>query len=337
MTRDTRRLNLIKIESVTSFLLPSFSFSKEKRGEVFFMSKKIRSNKIRTILFILSVLIFIVSAGMLIKLLIIDPNINNSNIEEISDIYYNVDEDQDHGDLMSLRGINEDIKGWIKIKDTKIDYPVLQSDETNSTYYLYRNYKKESSGFGSIFIDSQCDTLKPSKNMILYGHNMRDKSMFGTLLKYDDLDFYKERPVIIFDTLYEQGYWKIISIFKTNTLKEQGEIFNPFRIDFASNKDFLKFVYDVKIRSLIDTPVNISIDDRLILLSTCSYELKDFRTIIVARKVRQDESIEVEVEKATRNYNPLMPEGYYKKYGGTPPIIAGFETDFKNGKLNWLI
>lgn len=303
--------------------------------------KKIRSsNKLRKIIFILSAIVFVVSLAIIVKLWLIEPNENNSTMKEIEELYYkdaDSEPPQERGDLASLLSVNSDIKGWIKIDNTPINYPVLQSAQTDSTYYLHRNYKKNSSGFGSIFLDSLCDISKPSKNLILYGHNMRDGSMFGNLLKYDNLDFYKERPVIMFDTLDEQGDWKIISVFKTNTLEEQGELFNYLMIDFSNDKDFLDFVYNVKIRSLIDTPVDIGKNDRLITLSTCSYELKDFRTVVVARKVREGESVAVEVKNAKMNENPLMPAGYYARHGGKSPVVNGFEKDLADGKLPWYV
>lgn len=301
------------------------------------MKKSKNSDKIRKIVFVLSAIVFVVSFAIIVKLCVIEPSENNSTMKEIEEVYYDEENPQDRGDLDSLMGINSDIKGWIKLNDTPINYPVLQSADTDSTYYLYRNYKKNSSGFGSIFLDSLCDISKPSKNLILYGHNMRDGSMFGHLLKYDNLDFYKERPVIFFDTLEEQGDWKIISVFKTNTLSEQGKFFNYLKIDFAKEDDFLDFVYDVKIRSLIDTPVDIGKNDRLITLSTCSYELKDFRTVVVARKVREGEPSEVDVTNAKMNENPLMPEGYYSRYGGKPPVVNGFEKDLEDGNLPWYV
>lgn len=302
------------------------------------MSRAYKSKKTTSPLFLISFIIFIICLGSIIYICFLEPYMNKSTWDEIKSLYYKTDDETNsRGNLEGLKSINEDIKGWIKIKDTVIDYPVLQSAKDDPEFYLYRNYKKAKSGFGSIFLDSLCNIENPSKNIIIYGHNMRDGSMFGNLLKYNDLDFYKSRPTIMFDTLFEKGDWKIISIFKTNTLKEQGEVFDFLKIDFSDSSDFLNYVYDVKVRSLINTPVDINKDDKLITLYTCSYELKEFRTIVVARKVREGESPKVDVEKASINVNPLMPSGYYKRHGGTPPKIEGFESDLKNGKIDWLV
>ncbi len=306
--------------------------------------KKIQlSGKTRKIIFVISALIFAISLGAIVYLCFIEPYMNRSTINELEEIYYSGNDDSgetddnSRGDLSAITAVNSDIMGWIKIKGTQVNNPVLQSPATDSTYYLYRNYKKISSGFGSIFLDSLCKYEKPSKNLILYGHNMRDGSMFGNLLKYDNLDFYKAHPTIMFDTLNEQADWKIISIFKTNTLEEHGKIFDYLKIDFAKDKDFLNFVYDVKVRSLIDTPIDIGKNDHIITLSTCSYELDDFRTVVVARKVREGEDVAVNVDEAKMSANPLMPAAYYTRYGGKAPVINGFEKDLKAGNLNWYV
>ncbi len=303
------------------------------------MNRDYKSKKTTSPLFLISFIVFIFCLGAIIYICFIQPYMNTSTLDELKGIYYKTDDNGSdiRGNLEALKAINEDIKGWIKIKDTVIDYPVLQSAKDDPEFYLYRNYKKAKSGFGSIFLESLCSIENPSKNIIIYGHNMRDGSMFGNLLKYNDLDFYKSRPTIMFDTLIEKGDWKIISIFKTNTLKAQGEVFDFLKIDFEDSDSFLNYIYDVKVRSLINTPVDINKDDRLITLYTCSYELKEFRTIVVARKVREGESPKVDVEKASINVNPLMPSAYYRKHGGTPPKINGFLNDLNNEKIDWLL
>lgn len=297
-----------------------------------------KPKNMKKIIFILSAVIFVVSLAILVNLCVIEPYQNASKLKEIEEVYYKeADSDEETGNLAALMAINSEIKGWIKINGTPINYPVLQSSPNDPIYYLHRNYKKEYSGFGSIFLDSLCDLERPSKNLILYGHNMRDASMFGYLLRYDDLNFYKERPTIKLNTLAKRSEWKIISVFKTNTLESQGKLFDYLKIDFANDKDFLDFVYDVKVRSIVDTPVDIGKNDRLMILSTCSSELKEFRTVVVAREVREGESPEVDVEKAKIRGNPLMPQGYYAKYGGRAPTVKGFDKDLAEGKLTWYI
>ncbi len=254
---------------------------------------------------------FIVSAGMIIKILIIDPRLTEMSYNDAKEIFHN-DDIPNEDRLKSLSQINQDIKGWVFISGTRIDYPVLQS-ENDRMYYLTHNYKKEYSQYGSIFIDTSCNMGINSKNIILHGHHMRNGQMFADLMKFSDLEFYRQNPIIEFNTLKEEADWKIFSVFKTNTLPEQGEIFNYIISDFKNDAAFMEYVENVKKRSLLDIPIDINASDQLLTLSTCSYEFKDFRTVIVARKVRKGEERLAGVEKASKAKNPLMPRCWYEK------------------------
>lgn len=284
----------------------------------------------------LSALIFLISCGILIKLLIIDPLVSKQANEEAKSLYYENDNPAISPVSRSkeLLLINSEIKGWIKIDNTVIDYPVLQSDEPE--FYLNHNYKKEPSRYGSIFIDSACKNGVDSKNIILHGHNMRDGQMFAGLMKFSDLEFYKNCPVITFNSNEHNIKWKIFSIFKTNTRPDQGKVFNYLAISFSDDKDFLNYIYNARIRSLIDTDVDISSSDQIITLSTCSYEFDDFRTVLVARRIRAGEDESVDVSKAKKADNPLMPECWYQRYGGNPPPYSDFQTEYKANRINWI-
>lgn len=247
----------------------------------------------------------IISLGMLIKILIIDPYLLSQSHNEAKNLYYKDLSVKNRFD--SLLKLNNEIKGWIFLSNTHIDYPVVQST-SDPEFYLYHNYKKEPSRYGSIFIDSGCKLGTDSKNMIIHGHHMRDGEMFADILKLADIEFYKQNPVIEFDTPAESANWKIISVFKTNTLAEHGPVFNYTLSEFASSKSFMNFVSEIKARSLIETHIDVNEDDKLITLSTCSYEFKDFRTVVVARKVRDGESRMVDIENARMATNPVVPE-----------------------------
>lgn len=258
----------------------------------------------------------------------------------------NVEENKkpDVGDTINwddLKEINEEIVGWIKMDNTVIDYPVLwhESDDRNSQYYLSHNYKGGYDSFGSIFLDYRCTKGTDSKNVVMHGHHMNDGSMFGNLMKYGgtsgDLDFYKETPTIEFDTPAANGTYKIISVFKTNTLSSQGEFFNYMRGDFENEKDFMNYVYEVRVRSMFNCPVDVNEDDTLITLSTCSYEFTNFRTVVVARRVRDGESPKVDVSKASKNENAVWPDVYYSAYGGTRPTVTDFCTAYEDGDIDW--
>ncbi len=250
-----------------------------------------------------------------------------------------------------LKKINNEIVGWIQIKDTQIDYPVLwhKGDDMSDQYYLNHNYKRDYDSYGCIFLDYRCTKGMDSKNIVLHGHHMNDGSMFGELMKYGgssgNLDFYKKQPTIIFDrepttdssgnTVYRDGVYKIISVFKTNTLSSHGQFFNYMVGNFQNEKDFMNYVYNVRVRSLINCPVDINENDELLTLSTCSYEFTNFRTVVVARKVRLGEDAKVDVSKASINSNAVWPEVYYSSYGGTRPKITDFATAYEKQQIDW--
>ena len=151
------------------------------------------------------------------------------------------------------------------------------------------------------------------------------------------MDYYKEHPTFEMDTVKYNGDWKIFAVFKTNTLSSQGEPFQYLRTSFSSDSDFLNFIYQIEIRSLFNTGIDISADDQIVLLSTCSYEMDDFRTVIAARKVREGEDKTVDISKVSLNPSVLYPDGWYSAKGGTKPQHpATFQEALEQGNIRWL-
>lgn len=220
-----------------------------------------------------------------------------------------------------LMKANSDIKAWIKIDGTNINNPVYQT--TDNDFYINHNMNKEASRYGALFIDRNnvINKNKVSQNTIIYGHHMRDGTMFGDLKNYTDLDFYKSNSIIDYTTLYKEGKYKVFGIFITNTLPEHddGEVFNYIRTDFSSEQDFLSFVDDIKRRSIIDTGVDVIGTDEILTLSTCTYEFDDARLVVVARRIRDDELVDNDTYLAKVNPKPLYPEIWYTKKGLTKP------------------
>jgi sortase B len=271
------------------------------------------------ILLVISSTVFFVSAFWIIKILFYNYYLSDINIRKAREIYYSESEEDEmrrrscSETLKRLLEINQDIKGWIKIDDTNMDYPVLQSDETNKTFYLGHDYKKNKSLNGSIFVNGSKRFSPRLRNTALHGHNLRNGKMFGMILKYDDIEFYKKHPIIFFDTIYGPTKWKIFALIKINTRPEQGEIFDYLKPQFRNSDEFLNFVEEIQKRSQIRTSVDVNESDRILTLSTCSYEMKDFRTALFAREIRKGESETVDIESATKNPDPLMPVAWYNK------------------------
>ena len=179
---------------------------------------------------------------------------------------------------------------------------------------MYNNYEKNYSQYGSIFIDFRSQQGVKSKNVIMHGHHMMDGSMFANLLKYGktsiDMNFYKKSPTFTVTTPDDgDEVYKIISVYKTTGDKNEKDFFNYLQGDFTSDAEFMNYVYNIKARSLIDTPVDINENDTLVTLSTCSYEEvhENYRTVVVGRKVEKGESEKVNVSSAVKNKNPYFP------------------------------
>lgn len=310
-----------------------------------------RANEVgRKLVVIAAFLIFLAAIGFLAYNMIYLSMQNAQLNGEIQKIAHGTEQKNDNSDNQEaddsidwdkLKKINSDIVGWIQIKDTKIDYPVLwnKDDNRNYQFYLSHNYKGGYDSYGSIFVDYRCTKGTDSKNLVLHGHHMNDGSMFGDLLKYGgtsgNLDFYKKAPTIRFDTPDGDGTYKIISVFKTNTLSGHGEFFNYMIGNFQNEKDFMNYVYNVRIRSLINCPVDVNEDDELLTLSTCSYEFTNFRTVIVARKVRDGESAKIDISQASLNKKAVWPAVYYSVYGGTRPTVTDFCTAYEAKQIDW--
>lgn len=237
-----------------------------------------------------------------------------------------------------LLDTNEDVKGWITVPGTNIDYVVLQSSKDKPEYYLTRDINKKKLKAGSLFLDYKSSVEEGTQNLVIHGHNMTSTdNMFHHLLDFKELDFYKANPVFTFDSILQTGQWKIFSIFITNGTSEKESLFNYTRAKFSDSSDFLNFVYQLRIRSIFNIDdVDINENDEILTLSTCSYEVKEYRTVIVARKIRVGENANVDVESVTENPYTLYPKTYYYRYGGkAPKFTASFEVALEDGDIKW--
>ena len=156
---------------------------------------------------------------------------------------------------------NKDMIGWIKIEDTSIDYPVMQSIE-NPNFYLEHNFDKSYTAYGCPYVQENCNVLKPSDNIIIYGHNMRDGSMFADLLNYSNKNFWEQHKKISFDTLTANHEYEIIAVFKTKVYTENDSFEYYNFTDAGSKEDFNAFISKCRELSLYDTGIVICTEPR---------------------------------------------------------------------------
>ena len=179
---------------------------------------------------------------------------------------------------------NKSLIGWIKIDDTNIDYPVMQT--VNNEYYLKHNYNQEYDKNGSIFLDKDCDITNPGTNMIIYGHHMSSGKMFGKLDLYSSKEYYEKHPIIQFDTIYEEGRYQIMYVFRSRIYNEDEIVFKYYQFfDASTPEEFDSHMNEMAKLSLYNTGVTATYGDKLITLSTCDRSEQDGRFVVVAKKI----------------------------------------------------
>ena len=185
-------------------------------------------------------------------------------------------------EFFQLYGLNHDLVGWITVPGTKIDYPVLQKPEKED-YYLRRDYYGKKASAGSIYVKESCDVFTPSDNVTIYGHMMRNGTMFADLKLYKEKDFWQEHKTVLLSNLREHHEYEIFAVFITTASVGKGFAYHDF--DFAADQaEFDEFVAQCRDLALYDTGIVPQYGEKLITLSTCDYGLTNGRLVVVARR-----------------------------------------------------
>lgn len=294
--------------------------------------------KIRKIIFLIAISVFSVCAYLVFDYFYENYK-NNKMYEELqkdvpvlSELIVPEVENEHVSDEMlgymeSLVEINEDIVGYIQIpdkngdcSDTKVDYPIVQKKfESDKDYYLNHNIYGEYADAGSIYLDwrNVLDSQERSDNLIIYGHQMRDGSMFGNLLEYwRNVYFYENHPCIELSSRYEVSTYKIFAVYMADGGQGDSDFVYYNTIDFSSKEEFFEYINQIKRRSLILNDVDMQYGDELLTLQTCNTGYyTDARFVVAARKLREGEDRYSGTENNTVNPNPLMPLEWYKARG----------------------
>lgn len=245
----------------------------------------------RKIILVICLIVFVGSAGVLLDYFINGMR-EQSALEDLKNLM------GDREDLVTDKGTvigkyadlylaNEDIIGWITVEDTKIDYPVMQTQDSPE-YYLDKNFNKEYTASGTPFMDAASDIFIPTCNFLIYGHNMKNGTMFHDLLEYADKDFYEAHKTFKFDTIYKggQGTYEVIAAGYSQIYPKDSTEFKYYQYaGITSQSDFNEYVKGVKALSEYDTGVIAEYGDQLVTLSTCAYHVEDGRFFVVGKRV----------------------------------------------------
>lgn len=214
----------------------------------------------------------------------------------------------------ALYEINSDIVGWVNIGDGLFSTPVVQRD---NEYYLTHNFYGEEDSHGQIFMDESNSPDLSDDNTILYGHNITsDKSMFNVLTNFRNSAFVAEHPIIALNTLHQKYQYAVTAVYIVSTLPEHGAVFDYINyLKFSTKTAKEAYISEIERRSLIDTGVEMTADDKLLTLSTCTYEFSDARLVVVARQLRDGETADRFGKNVTEQEDPLMPEIWTELFG----------------------
>ena len=211
---------------------------------------------------------------------------NTTNENQFTDILENEEgnlSSENTYNLENIAKINSDIIGWINIDGTNIDYPIMQ----NGDYYLHKDIYKNYSSHGTPYLAPFCN-LKKSDNLIIYGHHMKDNTMFSQLEKYKNYNFYLNHKYIKFFTIENgrtiENTYEVIIAFKTIAYSDEGFRYYSYT-DFQNYEDYEEFVENCRNLEFYYTGVVGTHQDKYITLSTCEYSQKNGRMVVVAKKV----------------------------------------------------
>lgn len=308
----------------------------------------------RMVVLVISVLAILVSAGVLLREYKL--HLDNKNFEEnVSDLILQTaaspDGKNDVGNNMQLteeqqweqlrgefpnvsfpRGLqlkyarfyatNQDFVGYLEAPGINMSLPVVRTVDDEA--YLNKNFYGKSTKYGCPFM-SCLNQIEPlDYNTVIFGHHMNDKTIFGALDHYKTLAGYKQCPVIAYNTMYHDYDWKVFAVFITNAVAEDdnGYVFPYYFTALSSDERKAAYLNEVKQRSIYDTGVDVRPGDKLLTLSTCSYEFDNARLVVVARMVREGERAEVDTSNATLNTNARYPQVYYDKKKISNPYVG---------------
>lgn len=257
---------------------------------------------------ILCVVVFIISLLIFVTTMIRETNDNKALESQQTKLYEDMQmatensneivENKMLPEYKALYEQNDEFIGWLKIEDTVINYPVMQCLEDENFYLSHDFYKDENSN-GCLILDNDSKAgvgtraneyvsgSKPSTNLIIHGHTMKSRQMFGDLNLYKNKEYGLSHKIICFDSLYEKREYELISVFYSQIFYEEDDVFKYYKFFQAdSQEEFDEWYNNIKEMSLYDTGGISEYGDEFITLSCCAYHVEDGRFVVVAKRIK---------------------------------------------------
>lgn len=265
--------------------------------------KELRKKEIRRKIFLFLFLVIMISSTAYYIMYYRDADKSEKRFNELADYKNSVDDSKDskttvkaklsNDETVELKVLskyeklynsNKKLIGWLQIADTNIDYPVMQCD--NNEYYLNHNFDQEEDKVGALFLDCNCDVINGSDNYIIYGHHLSSGKMFSHLSDYQSEKFYLTHKYITFDTIYETQKFQVMYAFRSRVYSKDDVNFKYYEfIKANSEEEFNSYMQEMDKESFYDTGVKAYYGDTLLTLSTCDYNEKNGRFVVVAKRI----------------------------------------------------
>ncbi len=257
-------------------------------------------------------LVVLVASSSLIATFFVLGKINENMLDEAARLFkYNGSKSA----LETLSNKNSDIKGWLKISGTNVNNAVCQGDDNN--YYINHNQNKEKSHYGALFLsyNDEFSRKDGDQNIVIYGNNMRDGSMFGSLKNYRNINFYKQNPIVELYYGDESECYVIFSVMLISNVKDDEGVFSPSKSYFVNEEHFNKWYNEACNRSLISANIEANAKDNFLTLVTTADDFEGARLIVMAKKIDSDKADEIDTSSAVVNSNIKYPKIWYDTKG----------------------
>ena len=249
--------------------------------------KKGGSNIVSNIILVIAIVVFAVSAYKLYGIFS-EYNKGDKEYQKIQDLVINTEKKDDTKeeafsvDFEKLLEMNSDVVGWIRFDEpSEINYPVVQGRDNEE--YLKRTFEANTNKLGTLFVDVNNPGDFSGRNTFIYGHNMKNGSMFAQLLKYKDDSFYKEHPYFYIYT--PDGKVRTYEIFSAGVVKDTSD---SYIMDHADDAAFQTYIDYIKQQSAYPTSAEVTTASKIVSLSTCTNVRDDERFLVHGVMIKEE-------------------------------------------------
>lgn len=264
------------------------------------------------------IIIWVLVAALALSVLFIGnfflEGVEQKNIlDDAREIFHSTTSDKA---IVQLALENPDISGWLQIEGTQINNAVCKDKENG--FYINHNQLGDKSRYGSLFIQDNDDFERTGgdKNIVIYGNNMNDGSMFGELKKYRNVNFYKNNPYINLYYADKAETYVVFSVMLLSSIDDDaGQVYKPYKSYFANESEFNEWITETKLRSIINCSVEVTNGDNILTLVTVADDFDGARLVVMARQISDTDAEQIDVMSSTFNSKPKYPKIWYDNKG----------------------